>query len=318
MDAHTNNVDLEFEPETIEVRPMAMTIGAEIFGADLKKPLSEKQRDEIYKTLLKWKVVFFRDQHLNHDQHVAFARQYGDCTPAHPVMGWQDDNYPEVYSFDRDRRHKRYKGEDLFNPWSGWHADVTAAINPPKISILRGDEVPPYGGDTQFADMVAAYNALSPTMREFIDKLHGIHRYQGNYGTNITKEYQEQLQKYVYISEHPLVRVHPDTGERVLYVSSNFLDNIPELSPTESQSLTALLKTHAARAEFTVRFRWGNGDIAMWDNRQTQHRAPRDVIDSQFPRVMHRVTLMGDIPFGPDGSKSTSIEGGELQPARKA
>ena len=314
MVARRAETDADAQPETIEVRPMAMTIGAEIFGADLTKPLPEKQRDEIYATFLKWKVVFFRTQNLNNDQHVAFARQFGECSPAHPVNGYQDPAYPEVYSLDRDSRNKRYKGGELVTPWSGWHADITAAVNPPKISILRGDVVPPYGGDTQFADMVLAYNELSPTLRGFVDTLRGRHRYQGNLAVDIKKEYLERIQKNMIVSEHPLVRIHPETGERVLYVSPNFLESICDVTPTESQALMALLKTHAARPEFNVRYKWGTGDVVMWDNRQALHRAPRDVINSEFPREVHRVTLVGDIPVGPDGRPSVSIEGKPLEP----
>lgn len=304
----------DLKPETIEIHPMAMTIGAEITGADLTKPLSEKQRDEINAALLKWKVLFFRAQHMNHDQHIAFSRQFGECTTAHPVYGGGTEEYPEIYTIDRDRRNKRYKGADVIHPWTGWHADVTPAINPPKISILRGEQMPPYGGDTQFADMVLAYYALSETMRNFIDGLRCIHRYQGNAAVGINKEYLETINRTLLISEHPMVRIHPETGEKVLYVVPGFVESIVDLTPTESQALLALLKTHAARPEFNVRFRWGSGDVAMWDNRQTVHRGPKDVINTDFPRVIHRTTLIGDIPYGPDGRKSVSIEGKPMEP----
>ena len=296
-------------PETIEIKPLAITIGAEIAGADITKPLPDKQADEIYAALLRWKVVFFRDQHMNHEQHVAFSRRFGECTPAHPVYGGQDESFPEIYSVDRDRRNKRYKGGDVIHPWTGWHADVTPAINPPKVSILRGERMPPYGGDTQFADMVLAYNNLSPKLREFVDTLRCIHRYQGNAAVGISKEYLETLNRNLLISEHPLVRVHPETGEHALYVVPGFVESIVDLTPTESAGLLALLKTHAARPEFNVRFKWNSGDVAMWDNRQTLHRGPKDVINSAFERVIYRTTLMGDVPVGPDGRQSTAIEG---------
>lgn len=296
-------------PETIEIRPMAMTIGAEIVGADLTKPLPPKQFEEVHAAFLKWKVLFFRAQHLNHEQHIAFSRQFGECTPAHPVYGGQNEEYPEMYSIDRDRRNKRYKGADVIHPWTGWHADVTPAINPPKLSILRGEKMPPYGGDTQFADMVLAYNALSPTMQAFIDTLRGIHRYQGNAAVGISKEYLDTINSNRLVTEHPLVRVHPETGEKALYIVPGFLESIADVTPTEGQALMTLLKTHAARPEFNVRFRWGDGDVAMWDNRQTLHRGPKDVINTDFTRIIHRTTVMGDIPVGPDGRQSVSIEG---------
>ena len=304
----------EKEIDTIDIKPLAMTIGAEISGVDLSKPLPGQQVGELRAALLQWKVLFFRNQPLDHAQQIAFSRQFGDCTPAHAVYGHQDEAYPEVYSIDRDRRNKRYKGEDLLHPWSGWHADVTPAINPPAISILRGDTMPPYGGDTQFADMVAAYNALSPKMRGIVDDCRGIHRYQGNAGVNVSKEYLDTLNKNLIISEHPLVRVHPETGERALYVSPSFLESIVGLTPTESAAMLTMLKTHAARPDFTVRIKWENHSLAMWDNRQVLHLGPKDIVGSDFEREIHRTTLMGDIPVGPDGRQSTPIEGNPIQP----
>ena len=301
--------------DTIEITPLTMTIGAEISGVDLSRPLPGQQVGELRAALLRWKVLFFRNQPLDHAQQIAFSRQFGACTPAHAVYGHQDDAFPEVYSIDRDRRDKRYKGEDLLHPWSGWHADVTPAINPPAISILRGDRMPPYGGDTQFSDMVAAYNALSPNMRAIVDTLRGIHRYQGNAGVNVTREYLETLNKNLIISEHPLVRVHPETGERALYVSPSFLESIVGFTPTESSAMLAMLKTHAARPEFTVRFKWEDHSLAMWDNRQVLHLGPKDIVNSEFAREIHRTTLMGDIPVGPDGKRSTPMEGNPIKPA---
>ena len=317
MAAQTAEAIQELEPETIEIKPLALTIGAEISGVDLSKPLSDQQFREIHAAFLKWKVLFFRAQHLNHDQHIAFSRMFGECTPAHPVYGHQDDAYPEMYTIDRDRRNKRYKGGDVLYPWTGWHADVTPALNPPKISILRGEKMPPYGGDTQFADMVLAYNNLSPKLRDFVDTLRGIHRYQGNAGVGISKEYLETLNRNRLVTEHPLVRVHPETGEKTLYVVPGFLESIVDVTPTESQALLVMLKTHVARPEFNVRFKWGDGDLAMWDNRQTLHRGPKDVINTDFTRIIHRTTVMGYIPVGPDGRQSVSIEGEPLTPVQR-
>lgn len=301
-------------PETITITPLAMTIGAEIGAVDLTQPLSDQQVKEVRAALLNWKVVFFRNQHIDHAQHATFSRQFGELTPAHAVYGASDGAFPEIYTVDRDRKNKRYAGEFLFFPWSGWHTDVTPAINPPAISILRGDVMPPYGGDTQFADMVAAYEALSPTMRNFIDGLRGIHYYSGDAGTQTRKAYQDQINKNRIVSEHPLVRVHPETGERSLYISPSFLQSIVGLTPTESNRMLAMLKEHAARPEFSVRFKWDDGSIAMWDNRSTTHMGPRDVINSEFPREVHRTTLMGDVPVGVDGRPSTAIEGDPIKP----
>ncbi len=301
-------------PESISITPLAMTIGAEIGGVDLTKPLPEQQVKDIWATLLRWKVVFFRDQHLDHAQHVAFSRQFGELTPAHVVYGAADGDFPEVYSVDRDRKNTRYSGELLLYPWSGWHTDITPAINPPSVSILRGDVMPSHGGDTQWADMAAAYQALSPKLREFLDTLRAVHLYQSNAGTDTRKEYQYLLKKNLIVSEHPLIRVHPETGERVLYISPSFIKSIVDLAPTESERLLNFLKEHATRPEFTVRFKWDTGSIAMWDNRSTTHMGPRDVVESKFPREVHRTTLMGDIPVGVDGKSSTPLEGEPIKP----
>lgn len=299
---------------TIELRPLTLSIGAEIGGVDLTKPLSDLQAREIWTALLQWKAVFFRGQHLDHAQHIAFTRKLGTPTPAHAVYGPTDPAVPEIYTVDRDRRNRRYSGETLHFPWTGWHTDVTPAINPPAVSILRGETVPEAGGDTMFADMGAAYRALSPAMRGFIDTLHGIHLYQGAEGAGTRKEYKEILERNRIVSRHPLVRVHPETGERTLYISPSFLKEIVELTPTESNRLLAMLMEHAARPEFTVRFKWEPGDIAMWDNRSTTHMGPRDVINTDHARVMHRTTLMGDIPVGVDGEKSVALEGEPIRP----
>ena len=144
----------------LDVRPLAVHIGAEIRGVDLTEPLPAQQIADIKAALLRWKVVFFRDQHLDHTQHVSFARQFGEPTPAHVVFGG-DEQFPEIYSVAKFRTANTKLAEDPRRPWSGWHTDITAAVNPPYASILRGVVVPPYGGDTQWTNLAAAYQALS-------------------------------------------------------------------------------------------------------------------------------------------------------------
>jgi alpha-ketoglutarate-dependent sulfate ester dioxygenase len=292
----------------IDVRPLAVHIGAEIHGVDLTRPLAPEEVQDIRAALLRWKVVFFRGQHLDHQQHINFARHFGELTPGHVVFG-SDHAYPEIYSVAKHRKANRHQGQALLRPWSGWHADITAAINPPAASILRGDIVPPYGGDTQWTNLAAAYNALSPTLRGFLDGLRGVHRFAPPQGAQASPEYDELLRRKTLVSEHPLVRVHPETGERVLYVSPSFLKTIVGLTPRESQHLLELLWEHAVRSEFTVRFKWEPGSIAFWDNRSTAHLAPSDIFDVDFDRQFYRVTLVGDIPVGVDGSPSTAIQG---------
>jgi taurine dioxygenase len=293
---------------SVEIAPMAIHIGAEIRGVDLSRPLPPEQVRAVRAALLRWKVVFFRDQTLDHRQHIAAARQFGETTAGHVVYG-SDGEYPQIYSVAKNRKANRYQGQVLFRPWSGWHTDITAAINPPAASILRGDIVPPYGGDTQFTNLVAAYDALSPTMRSFVDGLRGVHRFAPPPGVDETPEYRELMRKRTLVSEHPIVRVHPETGERALFVSPSFLKSVVGLSARESQVLLEFLWEHIVRPEFTVRFRWLPGSVAFWDNRATAHLAPRDIFDSDFERQFYRVTLVGDVPVGVDGKPSTALEG---------
>ena len=300
--------EMATSPGTIDVRPLSVHIGAEIHGVDLTRPLAPEEVQTIRAALLQWKVVFFREQHLDHRQHIAFARHFGELTPGHVVFG-SDDTYPEIYSVAKHRKANRYQGQAMVRPWSGWHADITAAINPPAASVLRGAIVPPYGGDTQWTNLAAAYNSLSPTLRGFLDGLCGLHRFAPPQGAQTSQEYDELMRSKTLVSEHPLVRVHPETGERVLYVSPSFLKSIVGLTPRESQQLLELLWEHAVRSEFTVRFKWEPGSIAFWDNRSTAHLAPTDIFDVDFDRQFYRVTLVGDVPVGVDGAPSRAIEG---------
>lgn len=292
----------------VEVLPMSIHAGAEIRGVDLSRPLPPAQIRAVRAALLRWKVVFFRGQKLDHRTHIAAARQFGETTAGHVVYG-SDGEYPQIYSVAKHRKANRFQGQVLMRPWSGWHTDITAAINPPAASILRGELVPPYGGDTQFTNLVAAYDALSPAMRAFVDGLRGVHRFAPPPGVNETPEYRELMRKRTLVSEHSIVRVHPETGERALFVSPSFLKSIVGLSARESQVILEFLWEHIVRPEFTVRFRWEPGSVAFWDNRATAHLAPRDIFDSDFDRQFYRVTLVGDVPIGVDGKASTALEG---------
>lgn len=292
----------------VEVSPMAIHCGAEIHGVDLSRPLPPAHVKTVRDALLKWKVVFFHGQTLDHRTHIAAARNFGDTTAGHVVYG-SDGEHPQIYSVAKNRKANRYQGQVLFRPWSGWHTDITAAVNPPAASMLRGDVVPPYGGDTQFTNLVAAYNALSPVMQKFVDGLRGLHRFAPPPGVDETPEYRELMRKRTLVTEHPIVRVHPETGERALFVSPSFLKSIVGVSARESQVLLEFLWEHIVRPEFTVRFRWAPGCVAFWDNRSTAHLAPRDIFDSEFERQFYRVTLVGDVPVGVDGTPSKLLEG---------
>lgn len=299
---------LNIEPRHITVLPSTGHIGAEIDGVDLRKPLSPAVVEEISAALLKWKVVFFRGQNLTHEQHIAFAGAFGQPTVGHPVFGFVE-GYPQIYSIARDRFKTRQVGEPVIRSWTGWHTDVTAAVNPPAASILRGVNIPPYGGDTMWTNLVEAYKGLSEPVRRFVETLRGVHYFTPPEGQTATADFVERNKRRPLVSEHPLVRVIPENGERALFVSPSFLKRITGVTPSESQHLLELLWEHVTRPEYTVRFRWQPGSIAFWDNRTTSHLAPRDIYSLDFDRQLYRITLRGDVPMGVDGRISTAIEG---------
>jgi alpha-ketoglutarate-dependent taurine dioxygenase len=299
-DLNTESNNMAGSQSHIKVRPLSVHIGAEIDGVDLSRPLTPAEVTDIWAALMKWKVVFFRDQELDHQAHVAMARQFGVPTPGHVVFGGHDE-FPELYSIAKHRVANSSLAPPMMRPWTGWHTDITAAINPPGQSILRGDIVPPYGGDTQWVSLAAAYQALSPTLREFVDGLRGVHSYSVPTDGERSAALEESLEDRSLVSEHPLVRVHPETGERVLYTSPAFLKSIVGLAPRET--------------DFSVRFRWEPGSVAFWDNRSTAHLAPRDIFATDFDRQFWRVTLMGEVPVGIDGQLSTAREGEPITPA---
>jgi len=294
--------------EGIVVTPLTLHIGAEISGLDLSKPLPARQLKVVRDAFLKWKVVFFRGQNLDHAQHVAMARQFGDPTIGHAVFG-HVDGYPEIYSVAKNRTANENRSAMMVTPWSGWHTDITAAVNPPSASILRGVTIPPYGGDTFWTNLVAAYAGLSETMRGFVDGLRGIHAFEPRGDAKAGSAYNESVKRRVLRSEHPLVTVHAETGERVLFASPSFLKSIVGLTPRESTKMLEILWEHVVRPEYTVRFKWNAGDIAFWDNRSTSHLAPTDIFQSEFDRQLYRITLVGQPLVGVDGRPSVAIDG---------
>lgn len=301
----------------IQVLPQSAHIGALITGVDLGAPLRPEEVQTIRAALLQWKVVFFRDQHLDHAQHIAFARQFGELTLGHPVFG-HVEGHPELYSVAKLRTANRHKGQAEQRPWTGWHADVTAAHNPPAASVLRGVTIPPYGGDTQWTNLAAAYRALSAPLQAFVETLRGEHRFFAPDGSQASAEYLQAVRQRELVSEHPLVTVHPETGEKVLYVSPGFLKRIVGLHARESRALLELLWEHAVRSEFTVRFKWEPGSIAFWDNRSTAHVAPNDIFALDFERQLYRSTLVGTVPVGVDGRPSAAISGDPVLAAHGA
>ena len=293
----------------LDIRPMSGHTGAEILGVDLSQPLDPAVVAEIRATLLEWKVVFFRDQDLTQEQHIAFGRQFGEVTPAHPTLPAMFPEHPEILLLDNQAiagAESNGKGPSIE---SRWHTDVTFVPNPPMGSILRGVVVPPYGGDTQWTNLVTAYETLSAPLQRLCDELHAVHHNVLPIGRGeLSTKLKEQFQSKDIRSLHPVVRVHPETGEKALFVNPNFTSHIHELSRKEGNHLLAMLYEHIASPNFTCRFRWAPGSIAFWDNRATCHLVPTDVPPGMH-RSMQRITLAGDLPVGPDGEVSRSLSG---------
>jgi alpha-ketoglutarate-dependent taurine dioxygenase len=292
----------------VRVKPVAGHIGAEIQGVDLAHPLPDAAVREIRQALLKWKVVFFRDQKIGHAEQVAFTARFGQVTYAHPLEDEPNSDHPEILAIDR-RRYERKDGR-RYTYESRWHTDVTAVVNPPAGSILRAVNVPEFGGDTTWTNLVAAYEGLPISLRALADGLKAEHRF------NARQRFKESENLYVkrvaanpQVSIHPVVRVHPETGERALFVSPGFTSHILDVSPSQSEKLLEIFFEQITKPAYTVRFRWNAGDVAFWDNRATAHLGPQDLDHLDLERVLFRTTLVGDIPIGVDGFRSQLVQG---------
>ncbi len=275
------------------IRPIADALGAEISGIDLAEPLDEQSFAEIHAALLKHLVIFFRDQSLTPEQHIAFGKRFGTLH-VHPYIP-NLEGYPEIIKL---KSAEDGPGKMAYQS-NQWHTDLTYAAEPPTASILHAVHVPEAGGDTMWNNLYAAYENLSPAIREFVDDLTAVH----NIVTSMPADFMEQswaanqlerMQKATPPVEHPVVRTHPETGRKGLFVNRNFTSHIKGLSRIESDGILALLYQHIEQPEFTVRFHWRNNSLAMWDNRCTQHYA---LTDYHSLRVMHRVTVCGDRPY---------------------
>ncbi|MGF7236346.1 MAG: TauD/TfdA dioxygenase family protein [Frankia sp.] len=292
----------------LDVRPLSGHTGAEIHGVDLSRELDEATIAEIRSALWKWKVVFFRDQSIGHAEQVAFGRRFGKLTPAHPHEDAPPEGFPEILPID-SRRYEKLFGKRKVTYDNGWHTDVTALVNPPAGSILRADIVPPFGGDTQWTNLVAAYQGLPEPLRAFADSLRAKHSFSPRI---LTGAYGAKIAANPLVAIHPVVRVHPETGERALFVSPSFTSGENEIigfSQRQSHRILDLFYEEVSRPEYTVRFKWNPGDVAFWDNRATAHLGPSDLGHLDFDRVLYRVTLEGDIPVGIDGSESELVAG---------
>ncbi|MGH1490873.1 MAG: TauD/TfdA dioxygenase family protein [Acidimicrobiales bacterium] len=265
---------------TLDVTPVTPRIGATVSGVDLRGRLSPDLIDELRAVWLQYQVLFFRDQDLTLDQHREFARAFGDLY-THPTIPGPD-GFPEALRIHAHAKTKKAAGE-------GWHTDVSADAEPPSASILRLEEVPPCGGDTLFCSMYDAYDALSDHWKRFIDPLDARHnsaaRHGGEFGLDIV-EHPENV--------HPVVRTHPETGRKALYVNQGFTMSIEGMSKSESRATLDFLFTHCQDPAFHVRFDWEPNSMAMWDNRSVMHNAIFDY--HPHTRRGYRFTVKGDRP----------------------
>lgn len=275
--------DTEAGYTQFDAQPVSPAIGAELMGADLRYPTDELVQ-EVRDALLRYKVVFFRDQDITRAQHIAFARKFGELEIHPATPAGQED--PEVL---RIAHGPNSKGQE-----NSWHSDVTWRAEPSLGSILRAIELPPVGGDTLFSNMVMAYEDLDDELKERLCTMTAVHDIARVFADKIGMN-KEQLHAKFPPQEHPVIRTHPETGERGLYVNIAFTDHIKGLSCEESYELLQYLYSRAAIPEYQCRLRWAPGTLAFWDNRACQHYAASDY----FPniRIMERVTIAGDRPY---------------------
>ena len=289
----------------VGVTKLGSRIGARIDGVKLGGDLDPDTVDEIREALLAHKVIFFRGQdHLDDDQQLAFAGLLG--TPvAHPAAAvLAPKGAPIITPIDSERGRA-----------NRWHTDVTFAANYPAASILRAVTLPSYGGSTLWASTAAAYDELPEPLKWLVDNLWAVHTNRRDYVipeslNEKQREFRQAFEKPDFQTEHPVVRVHPETGERTL-LAGGFVRNFIGLDSYESTVLLELLQRRITLPENTISWNWEPGDVAIWDNRATQHRAIDDYDDQ--PRLLHRVTLMGDLPVNVHGQRSRVVSGAPLE-----
>jgi taurine dioxygenase len=281
----------EYIESGLTVRPIAGKLGAEVSGIKLLDISSHDHETirTIYKLMLRHKVIFFREQNLSPEQHEKFASFFGDIHVAHPLLP-SKDGYPNIFEIDYTIPGSQYpsyeNGSNTKYQDHGvaWHTDITFTEEPPKCSILNGVIIPYAGGDTMWSDQVLAFSTLSNKMKDMLRGCYAIHDASEFAHSGINA-----------VSRHPVVIRHPETGEESLFVHKGFTRRIVDLSKPESDMILSFLYEHSTRYEFTVRYRWTQGDIAFADNRVTQHAVVGDI--GRASRLVNRVTLKGEKPI---------------------
>jgi len=271
-----------------DLRSVTPAIGAEVHGLDLSQPLPDEVVGELRAALARHLVLFFPDQSLTPDQQAAFGRRFGELTPAHPAIP-SLEGHPEVLPIDSADDRAAF-----------WHTDVTYVQTPPMGSILYMVELPEVGGDTCWVSLQAAYDALSEPVRQMLDQLVAYHHdpfFAADIAAKGGFEWDGKWIDKLYPAVHPVVRVHPETGRKGLFVNSQFTVMIDGMSRIESDGILDMLYRHCQRPEFCCRYRWKANSVAFWDNRATLHYAVDDYGGAR--RLAHRVTIRGEEPYGP-------------------
>ena len=269
----------------ITPKPLSPTVGAELEGVSLAEPMDDETFDEVHRALLEFKVIFFRDQNITPEQHVAFAGRFG-ALETHPFVPHRD-GHPEVMVLKKNAKIGGYENV--------WHSDVTWRQEPSLGSVLLAREVPDVGGDTLFCDMYAAFEGLDEDVRAAVDGKRAVHDFTRTFGRLLSPEDLEKKQKEFPPAEHPVIRTHPETGRKGIYVNCAFTSHIIGMDPEESDRLLQILYRQAAVPEYQCRFHWEPYSVAFWDNRAVQHYAVSDYFPKR--RLMERVTIIGDRPY---------------------
>lgn len=268
-----------------EVTRLGATIGAELSNIDLTSELSDAAIAEIRQALNEYKVIFFRNQPISPAQHVAFAKRFGELE-IHPFIP-SNTGEPELVRFEKDANTGGYE--------NGWHHDVTWREEPSLGAILHAVAVPPTGGDTLFCDMAAAYDGLDDDIKERIADMTALHDFMKAFRAQVPEDKQDEMRELYPVVEHPVVRTHPETGRKLIFVNRYFTDRIVGLNEAESAQLIETLCREADTLEYQCRFRWEVDSVAFWDNRIVQHYAASDYWPDT--RILERASVKGDKPY---------------------
>lgn len=315
---------IEQRPESAHqprFHPVTPVIGAEVTGIDLRKKLDSETVAKLRRKLVKYKVLFFRDQPISDEDQIRFSSYFGGVTPAHPITNGRVGGPVQVMENVKSRQNARksvfteveqqhHRAFARARTGRGWHTDITFVTNPNDISFLRNHVSPESGGDTMWVNLEALYDSFSPAFRERLDGLKAVHGRDDAHRGFPPPARDDGRSTGPYLSLHPLVRVHPESGRKALFLSPGFIKYIEGYSESESDALLDYLKAElAGRVDLQVRFRWTPNSLAVWDNRATSHWGPVDAAHFADERIVRRTTVGASAPVGPDGFTSHQIVG---------